>query len=251
MDDLALAASLVRDAGQLAAAHARATGCSTQHKTSVSDVVSAADHAAEELIGVPAGRASVRTTAWSARRARRGPATRTWFVDPVDGTYNFLSGLPIWCAALALRGRRRSAARRGLPAGARRAVARRTGPPDDAQRRPVAPLENRPLAQVSIASYLHPTTLPDDTVRVPLLRAVQDAATVRMLGSGSIELASVASGRLGAWVQYATPALGLAARCRAGPRLPAASPRSSPRTGTTGTSAGSRQAVDEIAADRE
>ena len=52
-----------------------------------------------------------------------------------------------------------------------------------------------------MASYLHPTTLPDDAIRVPLLRAIQGAATVRMLGSGSIELAAVAAGRLGAWVQ--------------------------------------------------
>src|SRR5438552_2386253 len=44
--------------------------------------------------------------------------------------------------------------------------------------------------------------LPDDGVREPLLRVLREAATVRMLGSGSIELASVAGGRLGAWVQY-------------------------------------------------
>ena len=66
---------------------------------------------------------------------------------------------------------------------------------------PLPPLADRALAEVSIASYLHPTTLPDDSVRVPLLRAIQGAATVRMLGSGSIELAAVAAGRLGAWVQ--------------------------------------------------
>jgi fructose-1,6-bisphosphatase/inositol monophosphatase family enzyme len=35
---------------------------------------------------------------------------------------------------------------------------------------------------------------------VPLLRAMQGAATVRMLGSGSVELAAVAAGRLGAYL---------------------------------------------------
>jgi myo-inositol-1(or 4)-monophosphatase len=39
-------------------------------------------------------------------------------------------------------------------------------------------------------------------VRLPLLRAIGAAATVRMMGSGSIELASVAAGRLGCFVQY-------------------------------------------------
>src|SRR5690348_6180730 len=48
-DDFALAATLVRDAGELAA-RMLGEGLTTEHKTSISDVVSAADHAAEELI---------------------------------------------------------------------------------------------------------------------------------------------------------------------------------------------------------
>ena len=48
-DDLALAAELVTDAGRLAARMLR-EGLDTHHKSSVSDVVSAADHAAEELV---------------------------------------------------------------------------------------------------------------------------------------------------------------------------------------------------------
>jgi fructose-1,6-bisphosphatase/inositol monophosphatase family enzyme len=57
---------------------------------------------------------------------------------------------------------------------------------------------------VSLASYLHPTTVPDDDVRLPLLRVLQTAATVRMLGSGSVELAALAGGRLGSWLQIDT-----------------------------------------------
>jgi myo-inositol-1(or 4)-monophosphatase len=50
-------------------------------------------------------------------------------------------------------------------------------------------------------TYLHPSTLPDETLRGPLLRAMERAATVRMLGSGSVEAAAVAAGRLGASLQ--------------------------------------------------
>jgi fructose-1,6-bisphosphatase/inositol monophosphatase family enzyme len=53
-----------------------------------------------------------------------------------------------------------------------------------------------------VASYLHQATLADDGAREPLLSAISGAATVRMLGSGSVELAAVAAGRLGASVQH-------------------------------------------------
>ena len=55
-----MATSLVKEAGTLAA-RMLAEGLDTHYKTSVSDVVSAADHAAEELVvqrlsAAPAGR---------------------------------------------------------------------------------------------------------------------------------------------------------------------------------------------------
>ncbi|WP_375493260.1 inositol monophosphatase family protein [uncultured Jatrophihabitans sp.] len=200
MQDLALAAALVRDAGDLAARMLR-DGLTVEHKTSVSDVVSAADHAAEELV----------VTRLRAERPADGIVgeegtsdagdARTWYVDPVDGTYNFLSGIPVWCSALALT------APGAQPLGAVYQPSTGelwTGGPDDPTAldgQPLPQLADRPLADVSLATYLHPTTLPDDALRRPLLRAMQGAATVRMLGSGSVELAYVASGRLGASAQ--------------------------------------------------
>jgi fructose-1,6-bisphosphatase/inositol monophosphatase family enzyme len=44
--------------------------------------------------------------------------------------------------------------------------------------------------------------MPDDSVREPLLRAQGRAGTVRTFGSGSIELAWVADGRLGGFFQH-------------------------------------------------
>ncbi|PZS18545.1 MAG: inositol monophosphatase [Pseudonocardiales bacterium] len=175
-------------------------GLSTEHKTSVSDVVSAADHAAEELV-VTRLREHRPGDGLVGEEGTNQPAERTWFIDPVDGTYNFLSGLPLWCSALALTdadglvlGAVYHPAADELWLGGR-------GHPTTCNGNPVPTLTERPLAAVSVASYLHPTTLPDAGARVPLLRVVQGAATVRMLGSGSIELAAVAAGRLGASVQ--------------------------------------------------
>jgi myo-inositol-1(or 4)-monophosphatase len=198
-DDLELAASLVREAGTLAAEMLEA-GLTTEHKTSVSDVVSAADHAAEEHIAQRL-RAERPDDGLIGEEGANHPGVRTWFIDPVDGTYNFLSGLPLWCSALALAdaegavlGAIYHPAADELWLGGREHPLTRNGSP-------LPLLAERPLAEVSIASYLHPSTLPDERTRLPLLRAIQGAATVRMLGSGSIELAAVAAGRLGAWLQ--------------------------------------------------
>ena len=98
--DSDVAASLVKAAGTLAAAML-ADGLDTHYKTSISDVVSAADHAAEELV-------VRRLTQWRPDDGLVGeegasrPGERTWYIDPVDGTYNFLSRLPYWCSAVGL-----------------------------------------------------------------------------------------------------------------------------------------------------
>jgi myo-inositol-1(or 4)-monophosphatase len=190
---------LVRDAGAMAA-RMLAEGLTTVYKSSVSDVVSAADHAAEELV-VARLRAERPRDGIVGEEGASVPGERTWFVDPVDGTYNFLSGLPLWCSAVALAdadgalvGAIYHPATDELWLGGRGLAATRNG-------EPVTRLLDRALAEVSIASYLHPTTLPDESIRRPLLHAIQGAATVRMLGSGSIELAAVAAGRLGGWIQ--------------------------------------------------
>ena len=202
LDDAALAAALVREAGLLAAAM-RERGLRTHHKTSVSDVVSDADHAAEKLIGERLAAARP-DDGIVGEEGTAVSGARTWFVDPVDGTYNFLSGLPEWCAAVALAdgggplvGAVYQPAADELWLGGRDV-------PLTCNEVPLEPLAPRRLAEISLATYLHPTALPDDSLREPLLRAMGGAATVRMLGSGSVELAAVAAGRLGAWLHADT-----------------------------------------------
>lgn len=211
--DPELAARLVLDASTLAA-QMRRGGLTTQAKTSVSDVVTAADLAAEKLV----------TEALTALRpddgivgeegtAVAGSTGRTWVIDPVDGTYNFASGLDYWCSALALRGPDESAAT-GEDTVILGAVAHEPsgeswlgGPDHPTALRgvPVPHLLDRPLEQISLSTYLHPTLLHDPHAREPFLAMASRAATVRMLGSGSMDLAGVASGRLGVWAQHSTP----------------------------------------------
>lgn len=208
-EDLQLAGELVRQAGELAA-KMLADGLETHHKTSISDVVSDADHAAEELIterliaerpddGL-VGEEGAR------REAAAGNADRTWYIDPVDGTYNFLSKLGIWCSAVGLTDAD------GLVLGAvYHPVADELwiggrGSPTARNGVPVEPLVDAPLADISIGSYLPPAQLKPDRVQdlAPLLNAISGAATVRVIGSGSIELASVSGGRIGASLHAGT-----------------------------------------------
>jgi myo-inositol-1(or 4)-monophosphatase len=67
------------------------------------DLVSSADHAAEEAI-VATVRRSLPAAAFLAEEGGRSGADSEellWVVDPLDGTSNFLQGLPIFCTSVA------------------------------------------------------------------------------------------------------------------------------------------------------
>lgn len=63
-------------------------------------------------------------------------------------------------------------------------------------------LEERSLEEISLATYLHPTFLGDDTVRDTWVKVASQPATIRMFGAGSVDLAQAASGCVGAWMQH-------------------------------------------------
>ncbi len=203
--DVQLAVRLVREAASLAA-RMRAEGLSVDTKTSISDVVTDADHAAEAFV-VDTLRAEHPDDGLLGEEGTdlAGTTGRRWVIDPVDGTYNFASGSDYWCSALALTDGD------DLVLGAVAHHATDTvwvgGPdlPTSANGVALPPRENAALAGLSVASYLHPAGIGRDEVRAPLLRAASGAATLRMLGSGSMDLVGVATGRIGAWFQHSTP----------------------------------------------
>jgi fructose-1,6-bisphosphatase/inositol monophosphatase family enzyme len=204
--DAELAGTLVQAAGRLAA-RMLADGLTAQHKTSVTDIVTAADHAAEALIAERLRAARPDDGLVGEEGAREHAATaRTWHVDPVDGTYNFLSGLPVWCSAIALA----DGAEDPLLGAVYQPVTDELwlggrDQPTACNGEPVPRLADRPLRELALATYVHPPRLAEGTASEPLLRAIGHAATLRMLGSGSVELAAVASGRLGAWLHLDSP----------------------------------------------
>ncbi len=199
MDDFSLAADLVREAGMLAD-RMLGEGLETHYKTSVSDVVSAADHAAEELVVRRLTEARP-DDGLIGEEGHTRPGQRTWYVDPVDGTYNFLSGIPYWCSAVGLvdaegpvAGAVYYPARDELWVGGR-------DHPTTLNGVPVAPLVDRPLEAVSVATYFHPRYTRDPDRAAPWQAATNSSAAVRMLGSASVDLSGVATGRLGLFLQ--------------------------------------------------
>lgn len=204
--DVELARGLVEHAGQLALTM-REAGVSTDFKTSVSDVVTDADRAAEDFVA----RALRELRPDDGIVGEEGAAVesksgRVWVIDPVDGTYNFASGSNYFCSALAVVEGDPARPDAHLVGAVHRPATRTTwvGTPEGSTRNGTAlpQLNPAPLSQVSLASYLHPTSMQDHAIRDAWLRAAERAATIRMFGAGSIDLSSVASGQVGAWLQH-------------------------------------------------
>jgi fructose-1,6-bisphosphatase/inositol monophosphatase family enzyme len=203
-DDARLAGELVRDAGRLAR-RMRTGGIEAQRKSSVSDVVTAADRAAEALV--------VRRLAedrpddgvlGEEGAARDGTSGRTWVIDPVDGTYNFVSGLSWWCSAIALTdgddlvlGAVYHPHEDALYVGG-------PGLPTTRNGEPLPALEDRPVTESCLTTYLHPPFY-GGAVGEAFGRVVARVATLRMLGSGSMDLAAIAQGQLQVSCQHSVP----------------------------------------------
>jgi myo-inositol-1(or 4)-monophosphatase len=193
---LALATELAREAGALAL-RMRHDVAVVDAKSSPTDVVTAADRAVEELL---VGRL---------REARpddgllgeeggalAGTSGLTWVVDPIDGTVNYLYGIPQWAVSI------------GLEDGTGAVVGVVYDPSKDelwqAVRGQGACLDGAPLAcsgATELSQSLVGTGFGYDARRrsaqsraLPdLLPKVRD---IRRLGSGALDLCSVAAGRL-------------------------------------------------------
>jgi myo-inositol-1(or 4)-monophosphatase len=100
---LDLAVGLARAAGDLLLGYAGGGSLAVDTKSSHTDPVSEADRAAERLIteGLLAARPDDGILAEEAPDARPGTSGLRWVVDPLDGTVNYLYGIPSWGVSIA------------------------------------------------------------------------------------------------------------------------------------------------------
>jgi histidinol-phosphatase len=100
-DDLRLAHLLADDADSITMSRFKALDL---HVTSKPDLtpVTDADTAVEDVLRRKLGRARPRDAVRGEEMADTGFGPRRWVIDPIDGTKNFVRGVPIWGTLIAL-----------------------------------------------------------------------------------------------------------------------------------------------------
>jgi len=187
----ALAVDLALEAGRMLA-QMRPTGQSS--KSSPTDIVTDADRAAESLI-VGRLRAERPGDSLLAEEGslHTGTTGNTWVIDPLDGTVNFIYGIPHWAVSIGLEG------------------STRLGVIYDPSRdelftdeSPLVPSTQTELAQSLIGtgfSYSSQTRARQGAV---LARVIPQVRDIRRGGSLALDLAWVACGRLDAIYEHDT-----------------------------------------------
>lgn len=101
-DLIAIGEAIAREAGELLRSRFRGPATGVGSKSSATDMVSESDRLAESLI-----RTRLRAAGpddgivGEEHGTEHGSSGLRWIVDPLDGTTNFLFGIPHWCVSIA------------------------------------------------------------------------------------------------------------------------------------------------------
>ncbi len=213
-DLLALALEVAREAGALVRAAREGVVEVAGTKTSSVDVVTATDRASEELIRsrILAARPDDSFLGEEGGRTTDGSSGIRWIVDPIDGTVNFLYGIPDFAVSIAAErvdsvgsgdGSGRSEMILGVvldvTTGTEYAAVRGGGATRDGQpvgvRRPVPLAESLVLTGFSYSAEMRAL---QGAAVARLLPQVRD---IRRLGSCALDLCRLASGQADAYVE--------------------------------------------------
>jgi myo-inositol-1(or 4)-monophosphatase len=193
MDDLQLARAAASAAAEIIRA---GTSTSTEYK-GVVDPVTAVDRAAEEAITSLIGR----TRPGDGLLAEEGTDTtqasgRRWVIDPLDGTVNFIHGMPQVSVSIALEldGEPTVGVVRDVYRGEEFWTTRGDGAFRDGERITVSPIHDLGGALVSTGFPYDRQERAADYTRI-VTEVLQVAQGVRRLGSAALDLAWVACGR--------------------------------------------------------
>ena len=201
-DDLELAERAARAAGEVLMSYFGQTAEGLDVKSSPTDPVSDADREAERTINEIISTQHPADGVIGEEGARTPPSNgRTWIVDPLDGTVNFLYGMRAWAVSIALEDGD------GLAAGVvfnpvdDECFSARRGDGAKLNGRPIRVTHCRSLDRAMVAtgfSYAAEERARQAELLLGLLPAVRD---VRRAGAAALDLAYVASGRVDAYYE--------------------------------------------------
>ncbi len=100
-DDLRLAHVLADDADSITTTRFRALDLHVMSKPDLTPVTDA-DEGVEESIRRTLSRARSRDAVLGEEHGSTGHSQRRWVIDPIDGTKNFVRGVPVWATLIAL-----------------------------------------------------------------------------------------------------------------------------------------------------
>jgi myo-inositol-1(or 4)-monophosphatase len=223
---LDLAVRAARMAGELLAERAgRGTESSISSKSTPTDLVSEADLAAERAIKELLARERPEDGFLGEEGGgEQGSSGLTWVVDPLDGTVNFLFGIPQWSVSVAVRDEQGTVAgavydpnRDELFTAARGAQAQMRGPSGITELRGrAADPQAGDLGAGGLASAMIATGLAyDASVRAEQAKVlsvlVPQVRDIRRFGSAALDLAWTAAGRYDGYFERTVKAWDIAA----------------------------------------
>jgi myo-inositol-1(or 4)-monophosphatase len=193
---LALATEAAREAGALLLELRRSPATGVRSKSSATDLVSEADERAERaIVTAIRGRRPDDALVAEEGSSARGSSGVSWYIDPLDGTINYLYGIPHWsvsicCADAAgpLAGVVFDPMRDELFSAARGAGARLGD-----QR--LAVTDKRDLASALIATGFGYVAAQRKTQGRIIAKVLGEVRDVRRFGSAALDLSWTAAGR--------------------------------------------------------
>ncbi|GAA4286095.1 inositol monophosphatase family protein [Georgenia daeguensis] len=205
---MALSEELARAAGDHVRARTGDHGGVARTKSSAVDVVTAVDEEVEVLLRerIAAARPDDGVLG-EEEGVSAGTSGLTWVVDPVDGTVNFLYGIPAYAVSVAVVSGGADPLTWTLQAGCVHAVAggttwtagRGLGAWRDGER--LGPRSAPPLAEALVGTGFGYTVEERTREAAVVARLLPDVRDIRRIGSAAIDLCLVADGRLDAYYE--------------------------------------------------
>src|SRR6201989_980364 len=100
-EDMRLAHVLADQADSISMERFRAQDLTVETKPDLTPVTDA-DRAVEEQLRITLSRARTRDAVMGEEFGTTGHGSRRWVLDPIDGTKNFVRGVPVWATLIAL-----------------------------------------------------------------------------------------------------------------------------------------------------